>query len=237
MPNIFDINTTLFTLWGYQMSYLEFFGTVANIWCVWLTAKNKILCWPIGIIGVIFYLFLFYQIRLYSDLVEQAYFFATSFFGWYLWLNAKHAKEQGNKNRRLAVTANGAAINATYIAIVIFGTAAMGYFMANIHIIFPKYFPEPASYPYLDAFTTVMSFVAQFLLTKKKLESWFLWIVVDIIGIGLYYVKGVKFISAEYLLFLIIAIKGFLEWRKELIANKYEQGIGSGKILPVSQRS
>ena len=215
MFDIFDINTTFFTLWGYQMSYIEFFGTIANIWCVWLTAKNKILSWPIGIVGVIFYIFLFYQIQLYSDLVEQAYFLVTGFWGWYLWLNVKRAKEETDKNKRLPITFNGLKWNVAYAVIICAGTIAMGYFMSNINILFPKYFPEAASYPYLDAFTTVMSFAATILLMKKKVESWVLWILVDIIGVGLYYTKGVKFISAEYLLFLIIATKGLIDWRKE----------------------
>lgn len=215
MFNIFDINTALFTLWGYQMSYIEFFGTIANIWCVWLTAKNKILCWPVGIIGIIFYLALFYQIQLYSDLIEQIYFLVTSFYGWYLWLNVKRAKEEKNKDERLPVSWNGAKWNAIYAAIVIFGTLAMGFFMARIHIFFPQFFPEPASYPYLDAFTTVMSFAATILLAKKKIESLALWILVDIIGVGLYWAKGVKFISAEYFLFLVIATKGLIDWIKK----------------------
>jgi len=236
MPNILDINATLFTLWGYQMSYVEFFGTLANIWCVWLTAKNKILCWPVGIVGIIFYFFLFYQIQLYSDLIEQVYFLATSFLGWYLWLNPKRTKEETNKDKRLPITVNGVKWNAVYAGIIAAGTIALGYFMANINIIFPKFFPEPASYPYLDAFTTVMSFAATILLAKKKIESWALWIFVDIIGVGLYYAKGVKFVSAEYLLFLAIAIKGLWDWRKELIM-QYGKSSGNRKILSVSQRA
>lgn len=215
MPNIFDINTTLFTLWGYQMSYIEFFGTIANVWCVWLTAKNKILCWPIGIVGIVFYLALFYQIRLYSDMVEQVYFLITSFYGWYLWLNLKRAKEEKNADKRLKISYSIVRTSAIYAGIIAVGTIAMGYFMGHIHIYLPKFFPEAASYAYLDAFTTVMSFAATILLAKKKIESWVLWILVDIIGVGLYWVKGVKFISAEYLLFLIIATKGLIDWRKE----------------------
>ena len=129
MINIFDINTVLFTVWGYQMSYIEFFGTIFNIWCVWLTAKNKILCWPVGIVGIIFYMFLFYQIQLYSDLVEQFYFLATSFYGWVLWLNISKAKEEKNKNERLKISRNSTKANLIYGGVILFGTFIMGYIM------------------------------------------------------------------------------------------------------------
>lgn len=88
--------------------------------------------------------------------------------------------------------------------------------MSRINIYLPQYFPEPASFPYLDAFTTIMSFAATILMAKKKIECWYLWILVDIIGIGLYFAKEVVFVSALYLIFLILAAKGYFNWKKEL---------------------
>lgn len=73
-------------------------------------------------------------------------------------------------------------------------------------------FPEPASYAYLDAATTVMSFAAQILLVQRFIENWYIWIVVDVIGVWLYYVKGVKFIAVLYFIFLILATKGLINW-------------------------
>lgn len=196
------------------MSYLEFFGTVFNIWCVYLTAKGKVLSWPVGIVGVVFYLFLFYQIRLYSDFTEQIYYLITSFGGWYLWLHPRNEAET-DKNKELKVSFNGLKSNVIYLIVIATGTAAMTYFMAHINIYFPTLFPEPASYPFLDAFTTVMSFAATILMMKKKVECWYLWILVDIIGIGLYFVKEVRFISLEYLIFLVLATKGLISWRND----------------------
>jgi nicotinamide mononucleotide transporter len=220
--HLFSINTIFFTVFDYPMSYIEFFGTIFNIWCVWLTAKGKVSSWPVGMVGIVLYFFLFYQIRLYSDLTEQIYFFILSIFGWWMWLHPKTKKEAGNDNN-LKVSHNTFRVSINYSIIIILGTMVMGYLMGNIHIYLPKYFPEQASYPYLDAFTTVMSFAATILLVKKKIESWFLWILVDIIGIGLYYAKGVKFISLEYVLFLILATKGLYNWIKEY--SKYEDHV------------
>lgn len=212
LANLFDINTTLFTVFDYQMSYIEFFGTVFGIWCVWLTTKAKILSWPIGLLGSVLYVFLFYQIQLYSDLFEQIYFIVTGFIGWYAWL--RHKKDINKADNTVAVGASGLKENLIYFAVVLFGTAVMSFITINLNGWLPKYFPEPVSFPVLDALTTVMSFLAQWLLIRKKLESWVLWITVDVIGIGLYWVKGVKFISLEYVLFLIMASYGLYNWIK-----------------------
>lgn len=230
MADIFSINTIFFTLWGYQMSYLEFFGTVFNLWCVWLAVKNKILTWPVGLVGIVLYVFLFYQIQLYSDLFEQFYFLIASFYGWWLWMYSGNRNEP-DKNKKLKISANSARTNIIYAAIILFGTVLTGYFMSHINIYFPKLFPLPASFPYLDAFTTVMSFAATILMAKKKLECWYLWVLVDIIGVGLYYTKGVKFIALEYLIFLILATSGYFKWIKE--KSFIKKGLVLGKFAPL----
>lgn len=199
------------------MSYLEFFGTIFTIWCVWLTVKARVLSWPIGIIGTILYLFLFYQIQLYSDLFEQVYFLITSIIGWYIWLHPKTAKEE-DKNKELRIGRNTFRINILWAGVVALGTALLTWVTVNLNIWLPRYFPEPAAYPFADAFTTAMSFTAQWLLAKKKIENWLLWISVDAIDVWIYWFKGVKFVSLEYALFFVLATKGFIEWYK-----KYEQ--------------
>ena len=84
--------------------------------------------------------------------------------------------------------------------------------MGRVHLWLPRVFPEPASYPYLDAFTTVMSFVANIIMAHKKIECWALWIAVDVIGIGLYAAKGVYLVAILYAIFLCLAIQGFRQW-------------------------
>lgn len=233
MENIFDINTIIFTVIGYPMSYLEFFGTIFNLWCVWLTAKGKISSWPIGLVGVVLYLFLFYQIQLYSDFFEQIYFFFTGFYGWYLWLNLK-SKNKPGEEKQLKVSQARAKEKIIYILVIILGTIFLGSFMKNIHLYLPTYFFEPAALPFLDAFTTILSFAATILMAKKRFECWYLWILVDIIGIGLYYAKDVKFISLEYLIFLVLATKGLIQWQRELKTyetdNYKNAGTGVGEV-------
>jgi nicotinamide mononucleotide transporter len=211
MTALFRVETVFVTLFGYPMSYLELAGTVFNLWSVWLVARKNILTWPVGVVGVILFAILFYQIQLYSDLVEQVYFLVTGFYGWWIW-----GRTAGGGERTVPITRSGAAGVATSLAIVAGGTAAMGYLMAHIHRLLPALFPQPASYPYLDALTTVMSFVATILMAHKQVECWYLWIAVDVIGIGLYFAKGVVFVSLLYLVFLVLATRGLLTWRRDL---------------------
>lgn len=212
--SFFSINTVFFTVMGYPMSYIEFFGTIFTIWCVWLTAKAKILSWPVGLVGVVLYIFLFYQIQLYSDLFEQLYFFVTGIWGWWVWTHPKTKTEATEKNE-LKINRNSFWVNMKYAGIVIAGTTLFMYVTTHLTVWLPAYFTVAASYPFLDAFTTSMSFVAQWLLARKKIESWVLWIIVDAIGVWLYWAKGVKFISLEYGLFFIIASVGLYKWIRE----------------------
>lgn len=212
MINFFSIDNVLFTLWDYPMSYIEFFGTILNIICVYLIAKKNIWSWPIGIIAVILFAILFYQIQLYSDFLEQIYFLITGFYGWWLWLKLK--KQENKNDNKQTIKFNSLKLNIILAIFIIIGTLGLGYFMQNIHIYFPELFPESASFPFLDAFTTIMSFVAQLLLGFKRVESWMLWITVDIIGIWLYYVKDVKFVALLYCIFLVLAISGLISWYK-----------------------
>lgn len=214
IQNFFDINNIFFTVIGYPMSYLEFFGTLFNLWCVWLCAKNKILNWPVGIIGVILFFALFYQIRLYSDMFEQVYFFATSVYGWIVWSKMEKPGADGKKPEK-KISVNGFGTNLIYAGVIGALTIVLGFAMSRIHLWLPNLFPEAASFPYLDAFTTVMSFAANLLLARRKLENWPLWMAVDIIGIWLYWVKDVKLISILYLIFLILATRGLINWIKE----------------------
>ena len=208
MPALLDIDNTFFTIIGYPMSYIEFFGTVAYLLSVWLVAKKKMLTWPIGIFSVILYCLLFLQINLYADMIEQMYFLGMSIYGWWYW---KRTLSQTDE-RGFEVSSRSTMY--TCFAITIVGGVGFGFFLMNADSIFPKIFTAPASYPMIDAVTTVASFVAMWLLSKKRVESWIYWIVVDSVAIWLYFIKDVKFLSLLYVILLGIAINGWLTWRR-----------------------
>ncbi|MEH2041547.1 nicotinamide riboside transporter PnuC [Nostoc sp.] len=209
MLEFWSVNNIAFNILGYPMSYVEFLGTIFYLWSVWLISRRNILTWAVGIVSVLLYMVLFYQIRLYSDMVEQVYYLGVSVYGWWRWstpkldsgevLNVRHSR------KRQIILAPSVTIALTFV---------MGALMSQIHTILPAIFPDKASFPYLDALTTIMSFTAMWLMTHKRIESWYYWIVVDIIGIWLYDIKGVKFIALLYVILLLMAINGLISWLK-----------------------
>jgi nicotinamide mononucleotide transporter len=207
MPEILSVNNIFFTFLGYPMSYIEAVGTVLYLWSVWLIAKRKMLTWPIGILSVVLYALLFYQIRLYSDAIEQIYYIGASIYGWWHW--SKAPRDHGTVS---GVGFSGSRSILFYVVLTLFLSAVVGTIMSRIHILAPVIFPEEASFPYLDAFTTIMSFTAMWLMARQRTESWIYWIIVDIIGIGLYYSKDVKFVALLYVILLVLASKGLVEW-------------------------
>lgn len=190
------------------MSYIEFLGTIAYLLSVWLVAKKNMLTWPIGIFSVILYCLLFLQINLYADMVEQLYYLGMSFYGWWYW------NRNLDQNDNLGFIASSRPLMIKCLAITMLGGVGFGFFLMNADSIFPKIFTEPASYPIVDAITTVASFVAMWLLSKKKVESWNYWIAVDVVAIWLYFIKDVKFLSLLYVILLCIAINGRINWHK-----------------------
>ena len=207
MRDFFSVTNIAFTVFGYPLSYVELFGTLFYLWSVWLISQRRILTWPVGIVSVLLYMTLFYQIRLYSDAVEQVYYLIASIYGWRRWVHSP--KEKGTI---LSVQFSTPGWIAVWLVISLVLGVAAGAFMSRAHSLFPNVFPEEASYPYIDAVTTIMSFTAMWLMACQRIESWLYWIVVDIVGIGLYYVKAVRFISLLYVILLFLAIRGYISW-------------------------
>lgn len=208
-----DIENILFTALGYQMSYLEFFGTIAGAVAIWLSAKANVWSWPLGIINVVMFFFLFYQVRLYPDMFLQLFFFVTNIIGWRRWTHPEN-NEQDHKHE-LRVSFMPRRHWWWILAAGLVGTLAFGTFAKNIHEIFPKVFPQSSAFPYLDSFVTVMSIVTTFLMINKKIESWALWILVDVIATYMYFVKDIRFVALEYLVFCFIAAFGLWNWLRE----------------------
>lgn len=205
--NLLSVENVAFTVLGYPLSYVELAGTLLYLWSVWLISRRKILTWPVGIASVLLFMALFYQIRLYSDAAEQAYYLIASVYGWWIWTRSPREKDRVidirfSSPRRILALATVCA----GLAIV----AAL--FVGRIHIYFPAAFPEAASFPYLDALTTVMSFTAMWLMVRKRVEGWVYWILVDVMGIGLYHAKSVDFIALLYVVLLLLAVRGLLSW-------------------------
>ena len=216
--SFFDINQVFFNVLGYAMSYLEFFSVMAGLLAVWLSAKANIWSWPIGIINVLLSFFFYYQIQLYPDMFLQVFFFVTNLMGWWRWSNPRPEEKDNKLELRVSFMKR-----TNFILLFIAGmggTFLMGMLASNLHNWVPYLFNLPSSFPYTDSFILVMSIITTFLMIQKRIECWIIWIVIDIVATILYFMKGAKFFSAEYLAFTIIAAFGLWNWIREY--NSYE---------------
>ena len=192
--------------WWAQQSWLEVAGVLTGILCVVLAALNNIWNWPVAIISVAIYIFIFYDSHLYADMGLQVYFLVTNIYGWYFW-SRKSAVEV--KKPVLLITHKQMLASVIIIALV---TPALGLFLIKLS---PILHYTPASYPYVDSFCTACSLVAQVFLARKILENWLIWIFVDIIYVGVYIFKGLDLTAGMYALYIGIALLGYLDWKKD----------------------
>ena len=195
------------------MSYLEFFGTLAGGLAVWLSANGNIWSWSIGIINVVLFFFLFYQVQLYPDMFLQIFFFVTNLIGWWRWAHPNEGEE--NKKNELRPSWMSASGLSLMILLTLIGTISFGYFASGLHEMFPKVFSLPSAFPYMDSFVLAMSIVATYLMVQKKVECWIAWILTDVVATYLYFSKGIMLVGIEYFVFCIIAAYGFWTWRRE----------------------
>jgi nicotinamide mononucleotide transporter len=223
MPDFFSHQSIFFTVLGYPMSYLEFFGTLAGAIAVFLSAKANVWSWPLGIVNVVLFFFLFYQVQLYPDMFLQVFFFVTNLMGWWRWTNPR--EEEEDTKHQLGVSKLPVKAWLLFLVIGLMGTFAFGSLAKNLHSFFPVLFSQPSAFPFADSFVTVMSIVATYLMVQKKMECWLVWILVDVVACYLYFSKGIMLVGIEYVVFCFIAAFGVWHWRKEFKAYSpsYEQ--------------
>ncbi|MBB6050034.1 nicotinamide riboside transporter PnuC [Armatimonas rosea] len=183
------------------MSPLEIVATVFGLLSVALTVRQNIWCWPTGLVQVVLYIFIFYQAKLYSDSILQVLYVVFQFYGWWHWLHGGRERTSAPVTRLRPQALSG------WIVVGIIGSLLWGSVMARF---------TDAALPYPDAFVVVLSLVAQWLLTRKVLESWHFWIAVDVLAIGVYALKRLYLTSGLYAVFLVLAVLGLLAWKKEL---------------------
>jgi len=217
MTQLFSLDFIVFELWDYPMSFIEIFGTITGLITVWLAARNNIITWPFGLVNVSSFFIIFWQVNLYADMFLQVYFFSMSVYGWIFWYKQK------NIIKKISIISNQKRMHA--IVLMIVSTAILGYLISEIHNWLPTLFSKPAAYPYFDAYTTVLSVVATIWMARRITESWVLWILVDVVAIVLYFLKGIKLVSVEYIIFLFMSVYGLIAWIKE-----YRQELEALKI-------
>lgn len=183
------------------MTSLEIAGTVLSVLAVWLTVRQNSMCWPIGIVSVVIYAWVYFTARLYADSGLQLIYVALQFYGWHAWLH-------GGANRtELSVSRIPGRILAILLAFGAVGAVVLGALLRR---------NTDASLPYLDATTTSFSLIAQWMQTRKWIEHWIVWIVVDVVYVGMLIFKKLNVTAGLYALFIVLAILGLAQWRKGL---------------------
>ncbi len=168
------------------MSGLELFAAVLGVIAVWLTVRQNIWCWPIGLVMVVLYSWIFYDVKLYSDMLLQLVYAVLNLYGWWQWTRPDRVEEARQVSRLDAPTLMRG------LGVGLLASIALGAAMAHW---------TDAAQPWLDAALTGFSLVAQVWMAQKRLQCWALWFVVDVIFVGLFLYKGLYLTAALYALF------------------------------------
>ncbi|TRO67178.1 nicotinamide riboside transporter PnuC [Christiangramia sabulilitoris] len=203
MQPIFDFFFEQYS--GYRTLFiiLEIIAVIFGFLSVWFSKQNNILVYPTGIVSTIIFVYLLWQWQLLGDMMINAYYFTMSIYGWYIWtrkVDPEHYTPITSTNRREQIQS----------VFIFIGTLI---FVFAVYEWFDKWNNWTA---YIDTVTTAIFFVGMWLMAKRKLENWIYWIIGDIISVPLYFYKGLTFTSLQYLVFTIIAVFGYLAWKKNL---------------------
>lgn len=189
-----------FTILGQPSSLLEVIGIITGILGIWLTIRQNIFCFPVGIVNVAIYAFMFSSegVRLYADALLQCIYMLLLIYGWSQW--KKNNSESDTKS-----------IPEKSVGVQILVISFASFFLLSI---FLQQFTD-ASLPWLDSALTILSLVAQWMIARRLIANWIIWILVDAVYVPLYIFKGLPMTSILYFIFLLLAIKGFIDWKKD----------------------
>lgn len=180
-------------------STIEWIAVVTGLMSVWFSMKENILVYPFGIISVLIYVYLAFNYKLYADMGVNSYYFVMSVYGWYHWIDTSGERDQ------IPVTVNDAREWMITLALLVGSFGILVFVLMNF---------TDSDVPIWDATTTCFAITGMWLMARKKLENWIAWIITDIISIPLYFYKGLVLTSVQFFLFTILAIAGYLAWRK-----------------------
>lgn len=191
-------------------SLIEYIAVVAGIASVWFSRKEHILVYPVGLINTIVYIYLSFKYHLPGEASVNFYYTVMSIYGWYMWL-----KKDNHHESILHISYSNAT---TWLNQVLFFL----FFYVSIYfsLVYLKNNFFEGAIPWADAFASATAFTGMWLMTRKKVESWYWWIATNIASIPLYFVKGLVVTSVYYVILLIMAFMGLAEWKRK--ANKQQ---------------
>ncbi len=185
--------------------YQEILGTVFSLIYLYFSIKQNIWLWPLGLISSAIYVYVFFSAGIYADMGLQVYYVVISIYGWYRWSKGAN-KDTETTNLPVKHTEEYTAV---YLLII---TSVLFIIIAQILIRYTD-----SQIPYWDAFTTAASITATWMLAKKYIEHWLIWIVVDLVSTGLYVYKNLYFTVFLYAVYTSMAVVGYLQWKKSML--------------------
>ena len=188
-----------------QTTWLEFVAVIAGIASVWYSKKENVLVYPIGLINTIIYVYLSFSAKLFGEATVNLYYTIMSLYGWWIWVK----KDNQEQNLQISYSTRKEWL-------VQIGFFVVCYITIYFSLDYLKKAFAPGAIPWGDAFASAAAFTGMWLMTRKKIENWFWWILTNIASIPLYYVKGYVFTSVYYFVLLILAIWGWIEWKQKL---------------------
>ena len=206
MNHIFDFFFGQYSAYQTIDIVLEIVAVIFGFLSVWFSKKNNILVFPTGMISTCIFVYLLLKWQLLGDMMINAYYFIMSVFGWYIWTRKVDAEHETpistttKKEKQISI--------AIFLATLVF-----------VFVIYKSFDKWNGWVAYVDTITTAIFFVGMWLMAKRKIENWIYWIIGDLISIPLYFYKGFTFTSFQYLGFTVIAIFGYLAWKKNLNNN------------------
>ena len=206
MDQIFEFLFSQYSSYSPSFIYLELFAVIMNITSVVYAKRNNILVYPTGLIGTGIFVYILLNFSLLGDTIINAYFFSMSIYGWYFW---SRKKDEVFINQVSTINRN----EIKYLFILAISSLIFIYFVYDY---FDKWNNWTA---YVDNITTAIFFVAMWLMARRKIESWIFWIIGDLITVPLYFYKGLTISSIQYIIFLILAVLGYISWKKILDKN------------------
>ncbi|KAA8996123.1 nicotinamide mononucleotide transporter [Affinibrenneria salicis] len=198
------------------MSPLEVVAVIINVIGVWLTTQRIRWCWPVNVVAVLLYVWIFFEIKLYSDMLLQLIFALLQGYGWWRWSTGRI---ETGKVRVERLPRREALIS---LLLGLGGAIALGALMHTY---------TDASLPWLDSLLTAFSLVASLWAARKYVASWWLWIVLDIIYVGLFLYKDLRLTAALYAGFVLLAVYGLRAWRADLRNQEKNQSTATAEVL------
>lgn len=193
-----------------KSNYIELAGTFTGFIYIYFQIKENILLWPFGIITSALFVYVFYVTKFYADMGLNFYYLGISIYGWVYW---KKGKQKNKDKDKLPITLLKPQLGFLLLGICIALFVVITYILK---------FHTDSPIPYLDSFTTSLSIVATWMLARKILEHWLLWIIVDTTSVALYIYKGLFATTLLFAVYTGLAIIGYLAWRKEYkLQNEY----------------